>query len=548
MRLQSLLTLLVLAVAGCKNPAAQTHVQASLGSDSLSYQLANLGIARIRSTYSLASGSFQSTCSGVLLHSGDKALSECVALSAASCFKHMPRITEHSIEFFDPDGRSSKLFRVHDILIPPSFDAPDAQLSLLESASDLALVKFNCALPVSVRSARIADFSQVPVNGKLLAVNHLPSDDDSSSIRLTRSKVRIESIDFPGPRDTHENSPELPGVLALRNTGDELECSGNPGSPVFYQSGRELLLIASLSMPAADCMRSNHRYTLLSPHIQWMKKVLGTGAVSYEAQLNKGVTGAADSNTGAPLPETEITTQSLEEKSDPTPLGIPLTLPRASAFIQSAAMPRAETATSPTVTSVPEKTGFSSHSKKNKSVSGQLKETTVSKVKQPVTFPTDSQKNAKNQVLLRTNSANRSAAKRKPTLQPKQEVLREQNTDSNDKPLESPIEIQPFQDRIDIPPPIPQNQCMGRRMVANSKTRVWGTVIKLIDRPSNEILDERMKCDIPNEVEICLNAELSPANSGHVSAQLLADVEQGGCEKFKSGETVYFLKTDFLSY
>jgi hypothetical protein len=49
-------------------------------------------------------------------------------------------------------------------------------------------------------------------------------------------------------------------------------------------------------------------------------------------------------------------------------------------------------------------------------------------------------------------------------------------------------------------------------------------------------------------VEICLNAELSPANSGHVSAQLLADVEQGGCEKFKSGETVYFLKTDFLSY
>ena len=85
-------------------------------------------------------------------------------------------------------------------------------------------------------------------------------------------------------------------------------------------------------------------------------------------------------------------------------------------------------------------------------------------------------------------------------------------------------------------------------MVANSKTRVWGTVIKLIDRPSNEILDERMKCDIPNEVEICLNSDQSLASSGHVAAQLLLDIELGGCERFKSGETVYFLKTDFISY
>lgn len=514
MSLWSLLTVVLLALAGCKNPAIPSHGLATVNSDPLSYQIGNLGIARIRSTYSLASGSFQSTCSGVLLHSGDKAVSECVVLSAASCFKHIPRIAEHSIEFFDPDGRSSKLFRAHDILIHPDFDAADAQLSLSESAFDLALVKFNCTLPVSVRSVRIADFDQVPVNGKLIAVHSGSRNNESESMQPTRSQVRIESIDFPVQRTAHENSTEPPGVLTLRNTTGELECVGNPGSPVFFQSGRELLLIANLSMPATDCFRSTHRYTLLSPHIKWMKKVLGTGAVSYEDRL----TNELIENTQITVPpkpsETVIAQVSPTEKPQPLPLDIPLTLPRASAIVRNAAQKAPKKLTAPTVTLRAQKNA------------------------QPPSDP-KKKKSAAPPERMQTQT---------PTPDVPQEQTELQTRDSDSGVTESSIEIQPFQDRIDIPPPTPQNQCVGRRMVANSKTRVWGTVIKLIDRPSNEILDERMKCDIPNEVEICLNSDQSLASSGHVAAQLLLDIELGGCERFKSGETVYFLKTDFISY
>jgi len=545
MSLWSILTLAVLAVAGCKNPDTPTGVQTTLSSDPLNSQLSRLGIVRIRSTYSLASGDFQSTCSGVLLHSGDKSVTECVALSAASCFKHMPRNAEHSIEFFDPDGRSSKLFRAHDILIHPSFDAQDARLSLSESARDVALIKFNCTLPVSVQSVRIANFKSVPVNGKLLTLSPVSEDSDSSRIRYVRNTVRIESFDFPAQTHTQSNSLEQDGVLTLRNHGGQSECGGNPGSPVFFQNGRELLLIASLSLPASDCLRSTHRYTLLSPHVEWMKKTIGTGAVSYDSRLNSALLESDEAGSIAVQAESD----SLKTApSRSVPLSVPLTLPRASALLQSDGQKDAEQPVAPTVNLSIRKDRASSNLGRKKIDRAIPKQNDSSHLKQNASSPLQSRANSKAKDRSHAKAAKSPASKRTPAPQPERDSSSPRNIANDSKLPNSSIEIQPFQDRIDIPPPALQNQCVGKRLVANSKTRVWGTVIKLIDRPSDEILDETMKCDIPNEVEICLSSEPLPTHSSHAVARLLLDLEMPGCEKFKSGESVYILNSDFISY
>lgn len=548
MSLWSILTLAVLAVVGCKNPDTPTGVQTTLSSDPLNSQLSRLGIVRIRSTYSLASGDFQSTCSGVLLHSGDKSVTECVALSAASCFKHMPRNAEHSIEFFDPDGRSSKLFRAHDILIHPSFDAQDARLSLSESARDVALIKFNCTLPVSVQSVRIANFKSVPVNGKLLTLSPVSEDSDSSTIRYVRNTVRIESFDFPAQTYTQSNSLEQDGVLTLRNHGGQSECGGIPGSPVFFQNGRELLLIASLSLPASDCLRSTHRYTLLSPHVEWMKKTIGTGAVSYDSRLNSALIEDFEERQPATQPESNKLQSAVVEKSQPAPLGAPLTLPRASALVQSAAKKAPKQLIVPTVAPSSQKAGPISQLKQKNSEGSDSKHTHRSELKQKGSLPPQPKTNRTTKTELRAKSSVRLPSKPTPTPKPERDSSSPRNIANDSKLPNSSIEIQPFQDRIDIPPPALQNQCVGKRLVANSKTRVWGTVIKLIDRPSDEILDETMKCDIPNEVEICLSSEPLPTHSSHAVARLLLDLEMPGCEKFKSGESVYILNSDFISY
>lgn len=551
MSMRGLLLLLALAVTGCKNPATPAATQETVSSDPLSYQLSNLGIARIRSTYSLASGQFQSTCSGALLHSGDQAVPECIVLSAASCFKHMPRIAEHSIEFFDPDGRPSKLFRAHDVLIHPSFDAPDAQLSLSETALDVALVKFNCTLPVSVRSVRIAAFDQVPVNGNLIAVHAEPVGPDSSAVRLMRDVVRIESIDFPSQKDSQTQSADPAGLITLRNTGGESGCSGTPGSPVFYQSGRELLLIASLSLPASDCLRQSHRYTLLSPHIEWMKARVGTGAVSYAHQLSHDFEDSAQATPSNTPLMTVTRKESQIEKSEAAPADVPLTLPRASALVKSASGKAPEKLFVPTVKPTPPPKKPLERVKAKKTLELQAVQIKNSK-KQRQASPTEKQTEASRpRPTVNKKAPTPETAQTAPTRQPSQEqqgIPAIPSADEDVKIVDSSFEIQPFQDRIDIPPPTLQTQCTGKRLIANSKTRVWGTVIKLINRPSNEILDERMKCDIPNEVEICLDTEPVQTSTGHAVARLLADLDLGGCEKFKSGEAVYILKTDFISY
>lgn len=537
MSLLPLLLLLVMTVTGCNKAVTPTNIQSTSTFDPLSYQLSNMGIVRIRSTYSLSSGNFKSTCGGILLHSGDQAVSECIALSSASCFKHMPRITEHSIEFFDPDGRSSKLFRAHDITIHPAFNAADAQLSLTESAVDIALVKFNCTLPVSVKSARIADFNEIPVNGNLLAVTFAQADQDSSSVNLVQSHVRIESIDFPSQLAPDLKDSEKAGVLTLRSTSPESECMSLPGSPVFYQSGRELFLIASLSLPASDCLRKNHRYTLLSPLVAWMKENIGIGAVSYASQINRERVITTDNSNSLNMKQFEEKKKTTQKAVESIPEGIPMTLPRASEVVRNNSKRAAEKLVVPTIKPPILLTAKDSQNTNSaNSVAPTRKATQKTEQKKP-----KPRERAKLKETIQPT--------RKPAVQstPNPITRADKVIEDDSSSIDSPIEIQPFQDRIDIPPPEAQKMCSGKRWVANAKTRVWGTVIKLIDKPGNEILDERMKCDLPNEVEICLDSEPSPTGSGHFVARLLENVELGGCEKFESGETVYLIKSDFIS-
>jgi hypothetical protein len=104
-------------------------------------------------------------------------------------------------------------------------------------------------------------------------------------------------------------------------------------------------------------------------------------------------------------------------------------------------------------------------------------------------------------------------------------------------------------------PPLPVSEeldevvkvCTGRKFIANSKTRVWGTVIKLIDKDSTQISDDTMKCDFPNESELCLTSNPVATGTGNSRAELLEDVELAGCGKFKAGKSIYIFMPDFVA-
>lgn len=530
MSLRAFMIVLLFAVTGCQKPVTDSAVHSSGEFDPLSYRLSNMGIVRIRSTYSIASGQFKSTCSGTLLHAGDHSMSECIALSSASCFKHIPRIAEHSVEFFDTDGQQAKIFRVHDIITHPDFDAPDANLSLAHSSVDAALVKFICTLPVSVKSARIADFKQIPVNRPLLSVNLSQSSNDDESVQLERTASRIESIDFPPPKKTHSDT-EKAGVFSLKNDDSTVGCNQSPGSPVFFQSGRDLLLIAHLSLPTSDCLRGHNRYTLLAPLVSWIEKSVGIGAVSYVSQSNRNSLSSQPHHT-TPTPQAGQIEQAVSKsvRAEKVTPDLPLTLPRASAFIRKNSEIPVKKLVIPTQPPTPS------------ALQGTASDAGRKRVKSPPVQLAASVE----QIEQTPKTAVKPVVTPRPTPQPTPVPTAAPVTEDFAF-INKPFEIQPIDDAIDIPPPVAFKQCSGKRWIANSKTLVWGTVLKLIDKPAGEILDERMKCDLPNDVAICLESDPVATGTGHFKAQLMNDLELGGCEKFVSGETVYLLNSDFIS-
>lgn len=484
MKLLLLVSIAALLTMGCKNPMANSAVQITNGVSADS-RVQNIGIVRLRSTYSLASGNFRSTCTGTLLHSGDQSFRECVVLSAAHCFKNLPRGTEHSIEFLDSIGNVQRIFRANAIFIHPEFTSLDAKISMEQSSVDAALVKFNCSLPASIKSARMIDFNQVPIASTLVVagfgltkseyamaaeneakgLGRTITEDAPMATKLMQTLMQLRSVDFPMLKSS-DNGGQLPGVFSLTGVNGQSSCEGDSGGPAFFDSGRELLLVASTSAGPAFCERATARYTLASPLIPWMEEVVGKGVVSFVSQLN-------NDNSRAKVPPPTTTTTPRQAISGPArPLTVPEGIP----------------ARLPDVSVPPSK---------------------------PIAPQT-------------TKMPAPPAAIASPTARP---VAR-----ATVPPIPEPEEID---EEVKV--------CTGRRFVANSKTRVWGTVIKLLDKDSTQISDDTMKCDFPNESEVCLSGNPISTGTGHSRAELLDDVELIGCGKFKAGRSIFIFMPDFVA-
>lgn len=482
MKLLASLTIGLVFLSGCKLFARSENIVQITNGTNADHRVSAMGVLRIRTTYSLSSGNFRSTCTGTLLHSGDQTFRECVALSAAHCFKNIPRGAEHSLELLDPSGNVQKVFRANGVYTHPDFQSTDAKLTAEESAVDAALLKFNCSLPASVKSARILDYNQVPIGSQLTIAGYgitkseiemaneneakglgrVITEDAPMASQLMQTNMRLRSIDFPRPIGSESNT-SAPGVFSLAGVNGQSACQGDSGGPAFFDNGRELLLVATLSGGAAHCEKATARYTIASSLIPWMEEVVGGSVVSYVGRLT------------------------------------PYTEPGPNRTVSNASA-----STTPTV--------------------------------QPVKIP-------------------EGVSTRLPTTLPNSvpEVVKTVAPVKTPQPVKTKIPTPSPTPRPVVPAPPPAEEefegvkvCSGKKWAANAKTRVWGTVIKLLDKDSTQIFDDTLKCDFPNESELCLVSHPVATGTGNAKAELFEDIELPGCEKFTSGKTIYIFLPDFV--
>ena len=408
----------------------------------------------------------------------------------------MPKGTEHTIEFVDAKGSVQKVYRANSVVTHPDFISSDARISLEQSAVDVAIVKFNCSLPASIKSAKIVDYNQVPISANLTiagfgltkseyamaeenetrGLGRILTEDAPEAIQLMQAKMRLQSVDFPGATVPGKNK-NAPGIFSLSGSNGQSSCDGDSGGPAFFDDGHGLLLVATLSSGAAYCERANARYTITSQLISWMESVLGTGVISFVGRTQA----AKQEDTHS----TEVKGENSASKSELSIDQIPTQLPTA--------LPSANKTPIPVKTSAPRMTPV-------------LKPTQpqpqVAKITKPRSIPN-------------------------PVVEKDDDEVLELNSES--------------QNGADV-----EKICEGKKWSVNAKTRVWGTVLKLVDKDSTQITDESLKCDFPNESELCLAEHPLATGSGNAKADLLNDIELAGCDKFKSGKTIYLFLPDFL--
>lgn len=562
MRMLPFFIIVVALLAGCKWPSLPDHTVAHSRAADIDPRLQSTGVVRIRSAYTLPSGNFKSTCSGTLLHAGDQSFKECVVLSSAHCFKNLPKATEHRIEFLDGDGQVAKIFATESIHLHPSFTATEALFAMEQSAVDAALLRFKCNLPATVRSAQILNHTQVPASAQLLVANfgtpevidedHEPSspswvdqvvsEDQASETLLVQRRTRLQSLDFPLVEgfvqgDGKGTEKLQPGVVSLEDMRGTSLCDVDSGQPAFFDAGTEMYLVATLSRAPQDCMKGVVQGTLLAPLVSWMEGILGTGVVAYTKKIDPPAAPKVISSieqvgrSAAQLLTNSTAQQKFPNKQ--TTQEITQTLPALST-------------PSPSPSPSPSQTPAVSSSPANVTVnSGPTPEAMPSRSVSPTPTPWAARETSP------LRKANMGGKPKVPPIAPlsEEELAEEELGDeelSNEKRKSPPPENK-TEDEFDEERNVSQGVCKGTVWVVNSKSRVWGTVIKLVDKELSQITDETMKCDMPNEVSLCLKEKPVPANYGSSKSVLMQSISLNGCGKFKAEKTIYFQLSDFSS-
>jgi hypothetical protein len=523
-----------LLLFGCKEASEQAQFLHSTTSRANESRYLSKGLVRLTTAYTIDNNQFNSTCSAALIHTPEASLNYCVAVSAAHCFQNIPKSAQHSIEVLDRTGIVIKSYRAAEIYTHPEFVASDGPQTAEQAANDVALIEFKCSLPNGIQPSKILDISQLPANASVTVASHerLPEQKqerenfvsrflfpDSAktpapAARLQLRSLQVLSTDFP-MTDKKYPAQQLAGFLSLEQNSELTACSGHSGAPAFFEHGNEIFLVATASSGQGFCDGNNLRFTLMSPHADWINKTME----------HKFVVPALLRPKKAEPQKTEISAVPNEDLEVISPIAVATA---ASTFATPSAVvvDTAPAAAKPTPAS--------------------LKPSAAR-----TTPPADAKPAA---ALVRLNAAAAIIPQKLPTANP---AIRKRV--EKVKPAEADVKIESVAETPavrpvvrptvpPIPPPPPESsnsECLAVRLSAESKSRVWGTVLKLVDKESSLIVDDSLKCDFPNDGEICVVANPVATGTGFARAVLSQGINFAGCEKFYSGRTIYLDAADF---
>lgn len=538
--------LLCLTLLGCNRAnQIESYLPASTASLAESRILAK-GVIRLSTTYSLSMNEFNSTCTATLIHSPDSSLNSCVAITAAHCFRHIPKSAQHTIEIIDGKGNISKTYRVSEVKIHPDFSATDAAQTVEQSAVDVAVMEFKCALPNGIQPSQVLDINQLPPGAKLTLANYerVPTENSQEKsffefdyffkktvevlpvARLTQNSAQILSIDFQNLLSSTNESVKK-GVLTLETLPPRNPCENASGAPAFYAHEKEVYLVATASSGIGFCDKSNLRYSVTSSHADWINKALDTQIIRpLEIQTTQ-----------------QANIRITEPKKTPKPEFFDLdTLVVPSVASAASAQPTVKAAPTPTRV-LP--TIRPTNDRKNTQSTTSTKES-KSLVKPVTAVPKTVRLSAKSVFAPPTPVAPPAPPETIETTETRPEAPEQSrrpaptvSADPLVRPTVPPIPTAPADSTSE--------NCSGIGLIARSKSRVWGTVIKLIDKETSQLSDASLKCDVPNESEICVVSYPIATGSGSSRTVLSQGISSEGCENFYSGRTIYLDPGDFQS-
>ncbi len=509
------------------------------------------GILQISTSYTRNTDTFNSTCSAVLVHTPEPSLNYCVALTAANCFDNIPSNAMHVVEMVDGKGNVVKSYRVSDVTQHPEFRSLSGQQTTLQAAVDVAIVEFKCALPSAIQPSRILDISKLAEGSRLMLASYkrveppaekedfvslltglfVQKEKPAPMLKLEQSHVQFQGFEIaPMPLLPTTEAPKA--TLNIDDSSGRNPCDGQSGGPVFFEKDNELFLVGTASSGAGFCDKNKFRYAATSLHTLWLNTTLKTKKFStvdpsLAGEQNKSYDSALELPLPAPARVADLARDVHIEPAKVVPLLPEIPLEHATV-----------------VTPLPEPT-----------IPTELPK---GRNKKPSDTDKNSRKNSRYTQESKPKQKKVSLAAKKPL--PVSYDSEFENTDSNDfiAPDSNLNNNDPTQTSHSSPakeekvPPIPppplaetDDACMGVRLVAQSKSRVWGTVIKLIDKESSLITDESLKCELANGQTLCVVSNPVPTGSGESRAVLSQNITQSGCTKFYSGRMIYLTAPDF---
>lgn len=518
------------------------------------------GLLQISSQFTEGLNTFQSRCSGALIHSPDLSLDSCVALTAANCFDNLPKNAMHTVEMIDSRGQIARSFPVSGISGHPDFVAADGTQTPSLAARDLALVEFSCTLPAAIQSSRLAEVSTISSTSRLFTASFEPEDAPKeetdvlgllsfgffkkkpapASYRLSYGKMQFKGLETPDSEKfkSEKNSPAVVNIEPVREP-----CDIQSGSPLFVEHNNDLFLVGISSSGAGFCEKNKLRFTAAAHHTRWIKEALRTKemvAVETAPDIPDVPESAPAANSSA---------SPARGKKDDALLSAAGSLPQPSAH------QKADVA------------DFKSESLQDPDeLSPQISESTPAKSNSNGKTAESKPKSRKKEKGKKTAAKSKpfSMAAKKPIPPPVADLPPQFPAADDDaeaagfgEPADQSGSFAGKNSsssvlRTDVPP-IPSGgvleeadqPCMGVRLVTQSKSRVWGTVINLLDKDSTQIADDSLKCEIPNGYTLCAVSAPAATGSGLSRTVLSQDIDYKGCGKFYSGKIIYLYPADF---